>query len=127
MSARTPGPAQAAGAVPPAEGEVTAQAVVTAAAAVTAAAGAVPPDGRPAVAALTFDAALAELQDVVGQLESGNLPLEAAIAAFERGVQLHDRCARLLDEAELRVQRLVEEAGGALRAVELDPDEPAGT
>jgi len=104
MSARTPGPAESADAV-------TADA-----------AGAVAP-----VDTLTFDAALAELQDVVGQLESGNLPLEAAIAAFERGVQLHDRCARLLDEAELRVQRLVEEAGGALRAVELDPDEPAGT
>ena len=124
MSAHTPGPAEAAGALPPVEGEVAAQAVVTAAA-VTAAAE-VPPDGRPPAEALSFDAALAELQDVVGQLESGNLPLEAAIAAFERGVQLHDRCARLLDEAELRVQRLVEEAGGALRAVELDPDEPAG-
>ncbi len=105
MSAHTPGPAEAAGAVT---------------------AAATPPGGLPPVETLTFDAALAELQDVVGQLESGNLPLEEAIAAFERGVQLHERCARLLDEAELRVQRLVEEAGGALRAVELDSDEPAG-
>ena len=112
MSAHTPGPADVAGAVVPGETSVTAAAA--------------PAESPASVAALTFDAALAELQDVVGQLESGNLPLEEAIAAFERGVQLHERCARLLDEAELRVQRLVEEAGGALRAVELDGDEPAG-
>jgi exodeoxyribonuclease VII small subunit len=73
---------------------------------------------------LSFDAALAQLQDVVAQLEAGTLPLEEAIAAFERGVRLHRRCAALLDQAELRVQRLVEEAGGALRAVDLDTDEP---
>ena len=119
MSAHNPGPGEAARAVPPAEAEATAETEMTAAAAA--------PGDLPAVAALSFDAALTELQEVVGQLESGNLPLEAAIAAFERGVQLHDRCARLLDEAELRVQRLVEEAGGALRAIELDADEPAGT
>jgi exodeoxyribonuclease VII small subunit len=111
MSARTPGPAEAAG-------EAAGETAVTAAAS--------SPGGLPPVETLSFDASLAELQDVVAQLESGNLPLEEAIAAFERGVQLHERCARLLDEAELRVQRLVEEAGGALRAVELDSDEPAG-
>jgi exodeoxyribonuclease VII small subunit len=76
-----------------------------------------------AVADLPFDAALAQLAEVVGRLESGGLPLETSIALYERGVALHARCARLLDDAELRVQRLVEEAGGALRAIDLSPDD----
>ncbi|MFI5254632.1 MAG: exodeoxyribonuclease VII small subunit [Candidatus Limnocylindrales bacterium] len=78
------------------------------------------------LAALPFDAALAELQSVVGRLEGGGLPLEASIALYERGVALHEHCARLLGDAELRVQRLLEAAGGALRAVDLDPGDDAG-
>ncbi|HXR27090.1 MAG TPA: exodeoxyribonuclease VII small subunit [Candidatus Baltobacteraceae bacterium] len=75
-----------------------------------------------AIATMPFDAALAELQGVVGRLEQGNLPLEESIALYERGVALHEHCARLLTDAELRVQRLVESAGGALRALDLTPD-----
>jgi exodeoxyribonuclease VII small subunit len=71
----------------------------------------------PAVAALTFDKALEELQATVGQLEAGGQPLEEAIVLYERGVALHEHCARLLAEAELRVKRLVERAGGALEAI----------
>ncbi len=77
------------------------------------------PDGS--IGTLTFDAALAELAEVVARLEAGGLPLETSIALYERGVALHAHCARLLDDAELRVQRLVEEAGGALRAIDLTP------
>ncbi len=84
-----------------------------------------PAGGAPdeAIAALGFDAALAELGEVVGRLEAGGLPLETSIALYERGVALHAHCARLLDDAELRVQRLVEEAGGVLRAIDLAPDD----
>jgi exodeoxyribonuclease VII small subunit len=78
------------------------------------------------LAALPFDAALAELQSVVSRLEGGGLPLEASIALYERGVGLHEHCARLLGDAELRVQRLLEDAGGALRAVDLEPGDAAG-
>ena len=74
------------------------------------------------LATLTFDAALAQLQDVVARLERGGLPLEESITLYERGVALHDRCARLLSDAELRVQRLVEQAGGGLRTLDFDPD-----
>jgi exodeoxyribonuclease VII small subunit len=77
-----------------------------------------------AIDELAFDAALAQLGDVVARLETGGLPLETSISLYERGVALHARCARLLDDAELRVQRLVEEAGGALRAIDLTPDDP---
>lgn len=71
------------------------------------------------VAALPFDQALAELQAVVSRLETGNLPLEDSIELYEQGVLLHEHCGRLLSQAELRVQRLVESAGGQLRALDL--------
>ena len=70
-----------------------------------------------AIAGLTFDRALEELQATVGQLEAGGQPLEEAIVLYERGVALHEHCARLLADAELRVRRLVERAGGALEAI----------
>ena len=78
----------------------------------------------PGVASLTFDAAMAQLGEVVARLEAGGLPLEESIALYERGVALHARCARLLDDAELRIQRLVEGPGGSLRAVDMPTDEP---
>jgi exodeoxyribonuclease VII small subunit len=90
-----------------------------------------PPERSPAepqpadVATMPFDRALAELQAVVGKLESGGLPLEQSIALYERGVALHERCASLLTAAELRVQRLVEGAGGSIRALDLRPDDDA--
>jgi exodeoxyribonuclease VII small subunit len=74
---------------------------------------------RRRIAALPFDRALGELQAVVAKLEAGNLPLEESIALYEQGVLLHEHCARLLGQAELRVQRLVDQAGGGLRAVDL--------
>jgi exodeoxyribonuclease VII small subunit len=72
---------------------------------------------------LAFDQALAELQSVVGRLEAGGLPLESSIELYERGVALHAHCARLLSQAELRVQRLVEGAGGRLAVLDLRPDD----
>lgn len=72
---------------------------------------------------LAFDDALAELQRTVALLEAGGQPLEESIALYERGVALHERCARLLADAELRVRRLVERAGGALEAVEARKEE----
>ncbi|MFN8620554.1 MAG: exodeoxyribonuclease VII small subunit [Chloroflexota bacterium] len=72
---------------------------------------------------MPFDRALAELQAVVGRLEAGGLPLEESIALYERGVALHEHCAGLLASAELRVQRLVDAAGGSLRTVDLRPDD----
>lgn len=76
------------------------------------------------IATLGFDEALAELQRTVVALEAGGQPLEESLALYERGVALHERCARLLADAELRVKRLVERAGGALEALDvLDEEE----
>lgn len=79
----------------------------------------------PAIDALSFDDALAELQRTVAELEAGGQPLEAAIALYEHGVALQTRCEKLLADAELRVQQLVARAGGALETRDLRPEDAA--
>jgi exodeoxyribonuclease VII small subunit len=82
-----------------------------------------PPDAT--IESLTFDEALAALQQTVADLEAGGQPLEQAIALYERGVALQARCERLLGDAELRVQQLVARAGGALETRDVrTEDEP---
>jgi len=56
--------------------------------------------------ALAFEEALAELEQTVAQLESGDMTLEASLALFERGQRLAIHCGRLLDQAQLRVEML---------------------
>jgi exodeoxyribonuclease VII small subunit len=80
---------------------------------------------EPAIEDLAFDAALAELQRTVAELETGGQPLEAAIALYERGVALQARCEQLLTDAQLRVEQLVQRAGGALEVRAVSAEEPA--
>jgi exodeoxyribonuclease VII small subunit len=88
------------------------------------AADAVNPGGNDDIATMTFDKALDELRTVVTRLEQGGMPLEESIALYERGAALHEHCGTLLDSAELRVQRLVDGAGGgAPRVMDLRPDD----
>ena len=58
---------------------------------------------------MNFEQALAGLTTLVEKLESGELPLEESVAAFEEGVKLTRRCEALLDSAEQRLQVLDEE------------------
>ncbi len=53
-----------------------------------------------------FEKAFAELQEIVTKLESGEIPLEEALALYERGQALAKTCAGLLDKAELRIREL---------------------
>ncbi|MDX8411342.1 MAG: exodeoxyribonuclease VII small subunit [Mariprofundaceae bacterium] len=55
---------------------------------------------------LTFEEALARLSSLVEKLESGDMPLEESVAAFEQGVVLSRRCEALLDKAEQRLHVL---------------------
>jgi exodeoxyribonuclease VII small subunit len=77
----------------------------------------------PAIAALSFDDAFAELRTAVAELEAGGLSLEDTIARTERAVALQRHCEKLLGEAELRVRQLVSRPGGGLEAREITPDE----
>jgi exodeoxyribonuclease VII small subunit len=57
---------------------------------------------------LSFEEAFGRLQEAIGQLERGGLPLGASIATFERGMALAGYCAEILEAAELRVTRVLE-------------------
>ena len=65
------------------------------------------PDPASPSPAPAFEASLVELEGVVKELESGDLPLERAIALFERGVGLSGTCRKQLEEAETRVEILL--------------------
>jgi exodeoxyribonuclease VII small subunit len=55
----------------------------------------------------SFEESLAELEAVVKQLESGELPLEKAIEVFERGIALSEACRKQLEAAETKVEILL--------------------
>jgi exodeoxyribonuclease VII small subunit len=63
----------------------------------------VPPD----IAAMSFEDALAELEQIVRRLEGGQVKLDEAILSYERGAQLKRHCERKLNEAQQRVDRIV--------------------
>jgi exodeoxyribonuclease VII small subunit len=65
------------------------------------------------IATLSFEQALAELEQIVGRLESGQAPLEDSIRMYERGAALKAHCEARLDAARLRVEKIVMSAGGA--------------
>ena len=57
----------------------------------------------------SFEAAFAELEEVVAALESGELELDRALSLYERGKVLAQYCSKLLDQAELKVKMLADE------------------
>jgi len=67
-----------------------------------------------------FEVALEELEDVVEQLETGELPLEESLVAFEKGVGLVIYCNQKLTEAEKRVELLVKDKEGKVQFRMLD-------
>ena len=65
------------------------------------------------LSALTFEQALAELETIVSELESGQAPLERSIGIYERGAALKALCEKRLEEARLRVEKIVMQGGQA--------------
>lgn len=55
---------------------------------------------------MAFETALAELANIVAELENGTLPLKESLALFERGQKLADHCNLQLEQASLRVEQL---------------------
>lgn len=60
---------------------------------------------------LSFEQAVKRLEAVVRELETGDLPLDQALALFQEGVMLTRRCGSLLDSAEARIEKLLEQNG----------------
>ncbi|MEE8444058.1 MAG: exodeoxyribonuclease VII small subunit [Alphaproteobacteria bacterium] len=61
---------------------------------------------------LSFEAALAELEEIVRQLEQGKSSLDDAIGAYERGAKLKQHCEKKLNEAKMRVEKITLSPGG---------------
>lgn len=59
----------------------------------------------------SFEEALSELEQLVNRLERGDIALEESLLAFERGVYLTRTCQKALQEAEQKVQILIEKSG----------------
>ena len=76
----------------------------------------VDPGDPPDIAAMSFEDALAELEQIVRRLEGGQVKLDEAILSYERGAQLKRHCERKLNEAQQRVDRIVIGPDGAVTA-----------
>lgn len=55
---------------------------------------------------VSFEKALAELEEIVRALESGKAPLEESIASYERGIALKNHCEKKLQEARLKIEKI---------------------
>ena len=66
-------------------------------------------DKAPKLDDMTFETAFAELEQVVGRLEEGQLALEESLRLFERGQALAEACSQKLDEAELKLEERTSE------------------
>ncbi|PRY93375.1 exodeoxyribonuclease VII small subunit [Hasllibacter halocynthiae] len=67
-------------------------------------------DAKPG--ALSFEEAMRELEGVVQQLDSGDVPLDQSIRLYERGAALRERCEALLKDAEMKVEKIRADADG---------------
>lgn len=71
-------------------------------------------------AELNFEDAMNQLEDIVSQLERGDVPLEKAIDLFQQGMRLSQICGQKLAQVERKIEMIVEEDG----AVEKQPFQP---
>ncbi len=69
----------------------------------------------------SFETSLAELEKIVGKLESGDLPLEQSLELFEKGIKLSRECRERLTKAERRIEILMKDSNGNLSAEEIEP------
>ena len=70
-----------------------------------------------------FETSLDELENLVNDLERGELSLEQSLTAFERGVKLTRECQQALKTAEQRVDQLVQTSDGTLETRPFTPDD----
>ncbi len=64
------------------------------------------------MAALKFEDALARLETIVTELERGDLPLNDSLKMFEEGIKLSKACLKMLDDAERKVEIMVQDKDG---------------
>ena len=74
-------------------------------------------EAKPDVATMPFEAALAELEEIVDQLEKGAVALDESIRLYERGEALKKRCDELLKSAEMRIEKITLSADAGIKGV----------
>jgi exodeoxyribonuclease VII small subunit len=74
------------------------------------------PADAPEIAQMSFEQALAALEQIVQQLERGDVPLDQSIRLYERGEALRAACQQRLDAAQARIERIVTAADGRAAA-----------
>ena len=77
---------------------------------------ATPDSASPRDSGPKFEAAMARLEEIVHALEAGNLSLDDSLHVFEEGTGLLRLCTRRLEEAERRIEILMQDEGGGTRA-----------
>lgn len=73
------------------------------------------------IAALSFEDAMRELEQIVQQLERGQVRLDEAVGAYERGSLLRRHCEKRLAEAKAKVEKITVGAEGGVAATPFDP------
>lgn len=64
------------------------------------------------MAGVKFEQAMARLEVIVGELEKGDLPLDESLKIFEEGIRLSKNCLKVLEEAERKIEVLVQDKNG---------------
>lgn len=64
------------------------------------------------MAGVKFEQAMARLEAIVGELEKGDLPLDESLKIFEEGIRLSKNCLKVLEEAERKIEVLVQDKNG---------------
>ena len=72
---------------------------------------------------LTFEQAMARLEEIVAQLEAGDHPLAESLSLYEEGANLMKQCVTMLDKAEQKVMKLRLDETGELKEVPFVPEE----
>ncbi len=80
-----------------------------------------PPETDADIAAMSFETALEALNSLVQKLESGEAPLEDAIATYARGVKLKQHCEAKLRDAQMRIDQIRLAPDGSVTTDPLDP------
>jgi exodeoxyribonuclease VII small subunit len=62
---------------------------------------------------MSFEESLKMLEQLVNELENGNLELDKALEIYEKAIVLRERCRKILDESDRKVQKLIETSEGA--------------
>ena len=69
---------------------------------------------------MSFEEALGELEEIVKKIDSGQEDLADAVDSFERGVRLKKHCQKMLNDAKLKVEKIIEADEGEIKATGLE-------